>query len=66
MGLIEAKSNEELNKRIGEKYKVTSKLFTGTGISCRLVGKAIENSIQLVEPTLEDAYTYVIHNGGVI
>ena len=65
VGCIEEKNNEDLGKRIGNKYKITSKLFTGKGISCRIIGKQIENSIPLIEPTLEDAYTYVIHNGGV-
>ncbi|OPJ64793.1 ATP-binding cassette domain-containing protein [Clostridium oryzae] len=65
VGFIEEKNNEALEKRIGGKYKITSKLFTGNGISCRVIGKEIESSIPLIEPTLEDAYTYVIHNGGV-
>jgi ABC-type multidrug transport system ATPase subunit len=65
VGFIEEKDNETLEKRIGDKYTITSKLFTGNGISCRVIGKEIENSIPLIEPTLEDAYTYVIHNGGV-
>lgn len=65
VGFIEEKNNEALEKRIGDKYKITSKLFTGNGISCRVIGKEIEGSIPLIEPTLEDAYTYVIHNGGV-
>ncbi|MBU3187286.1 ATP-binding cassette domain-containing protein [Clostridium estertheticum] len=65
VGFIEEKDNEALEKRIGGKYKITSKLFTGNGISCRVIGKEIESSITLIEPTLEDAYTYVIHNGGV-
>lgn len=64
-GLIEAKDNESLNKLIGEKYKVTSKLFTGSGISCRVVGQEIESGVKIVEPTLEDAYTYIISNGGI-
>ncbi|MCB2307276.1 ATP-binding cassette domain-containing protein [Clostridium estertheticum] len=65
VGFIEEKDNEALEKRIGGKYKITSKLFTGNGISCRVIGKEIESSITLIEPTLEDAYTYVIHNGSV-
>ncbi|OBR93539.1 MULTISPECIES: ATP-binding cassette domain-containing protein [Clostridium] len=65
VGFVEEKDNETLEKRIGGKYKITSKLFTGNGISCRVIGKEIESSIALIEPTLEDAYTYVIHNGGV-
>lgn len=65
VGFIEEKDNEALEKRIGGKYKITSKLFTSKGISCRVIGKEIESSIPLIEPTLEDAYTYVIHNGGV-
>ncbi|WP_097027978.1 ATP-binding cassette domain-containing protein [Clostridium peptidivorans] len=65
VGFIEEKDNEALEKRIGGKYKITSKLFTGNGISCRVIGKEIESSIPLIEPTLEDAYTYVIHNGGI-
>jgi ABC-type multidrug transport system ATPase subunit len=65
VGFIEEKDNEALEKRIGDKYIVTSKLFTRNGIACRVIGKEIESTIPLIEPTLEDAYTYVIHNGGV-
>lgn len=65
VGFIEETDNEALEKRIGEKYIITSKLFTGNGISCRVIGKEIEPAISLIEPSLEDAYTYVIHNGGV-
>jgi ABC-2 type transport system ATP-binding protein len=65
VGYIEEKDNESLEKRIGGKYVSTSKLFTGKGISCRVIGREIESSIPLIEPTLEDAYTYVVHNGGV-
>lgn len=65
VGYLEEKDNEALEKRIGGKYLITSKLFTGNGISCRVIGKEIEKSIPLTEPALEDAYTYVIHNGGI-
>lgn len=65
VGFVEEKDNDELSKRIGDRYIITSKLFTGNGISCRVIGKEIEPSIPVIEPTLEDAYTYVIHNGGL-
>lgn len=65
VGIIEEQDNEALDKRINGKYILTSKLFTGNGISCRVIGQEIESSIPLIEPTLEDAYTYVIHHGGV-
>lgn len=65
VGLIEAKDNDALDKLILGKYKVTSKLFTADGISCRVVGSSMDSSIKIVEPTLEDAYTYIISNGGV-
>jgi ABC-type multidrug transport system ATPase subunit len=60
VGLVEGKDDSDLMKKIGNKYKTTSKLFTSNGISCRVVAEKIENSILPVEPTLEDAYTYVI------
>jgi ABC-type multidrug transport system ATPase subunit len=60
VGLVEGKDESDLMKKIGNKYKTTSKLFTSNGISCRVVAEKIENSILPVEPTLEDAYTYVI------
>lgn len=66
VGFIEGWDNEDLDRKAAGKYIVTSKLFTSSGISCRIIGKEIESSIPTIEPTLEDAYTYVIHNGGVI
>jgi len=60
VGLVEEKDDQKLMKRIGNRYKSTSKLFTKTGVSCRVVAEKVDSSIPLIEPTLEDAYTYVI------
>jgi ABC-type multidrug transport system ATPase subunit len=60
VGLVEEKEDRDIMKKIGNRYKSTSKLFTKMGVSCRVIAEKIESSISLVEPTLEDAYTYVI------
>jgi ABC-type multidrug transport system ATPase subunit len=43
-----------------EKYHVTSRINTSRGIACRIVAEELPPFAQVVEPTLEDAYMYLI------
>ncbi len=51
-------------ERIGEKergdYKITSRVNTASGIACRIVAETLPDFAEAVEPTLEDAYMYLI------
>ena len=51
-------------ERIGEKerrdYKITSRVNTASGIACRIVSETLPAFAEAVEPTLEDAYMYLI------
>ncbi len=51
-------------ERIGEKergdYKITSRVNTASGIACRIVAEKLPDFAEAVEPTLEDAYMYLI------
>ncbi|AVP60325.1 MULTISPECIES: ATP-binding cassette domain-containing protein [Clostridium] len=51
-------------ERIGEKergdYKITSRVNTASGIACRIVAGTLPAFAEAVEPTLEDAYMYLI------
>ncbi len=43
----------------GSNYRVTSRINTAEGISCRIVAEALPDFAQLAEPSLEDAYLYL-------
>ncbi|MDU1323271.1 MAG: ATP-binding cassette domain-containing protein [Clostridium botulinum] len=51
-------------ERIGENergdYKITSRVNTASGIACRIVAETLPAFAETVEPTLEDAYMYLI------
>ncbi|KEJ01371.1 ABC transporter ATP-binding protein [Clostridium botulinum A2B7 92] len=51
-------------ERIGgsekEDYKITSRVNTARGIACRIVAEKLPDFAETVEPTLEDAYMYLI------
>ncbi|KEI89914.1 ABC transporter ATP-binding protein [Clostridium botulinum B2 433] len=51
-------------ERIGESgredYKITSRVNTARGIACRIVAETLPAFAEAVEPTLEDAYMYLI------
>ncbi|MCW6076620.1 ATP-binding cassette domain-containing protein [Clostridium sporogenes] len=51
-------------ERIGEKeredYKITSRVNTSRGIACRIVAEKLPDFAEAMEPTLEDAYMYLI------
>lgn len=45
-------------------YEITSRISTSDGVMCRIVGTALPDIARPVEPTLEDAYIYLIHREG--
>lgn len=45
--------------------QVVSKINIADGIRCRIVAEQLPGFVQAVEPTLEDAYLYCIHKGGI-
>ncbi|AIY80146.1 ABC transporter ATP-binding protein [Clostridium botulinum] len=56
VGVFEEKSEKSEN----QEYKVTARVNTVRGIACRIVAKTLPVFAQAVEPTLEDAYMYLI------
>ncbi|GAA0076374.1 ATP-binding cassette domain-containing protein [Clostridium sp. CTA-5] len=51
---------EKAEKTTNHEYKVTARVNTSRGITCRIVAKILPAFVQVVEPTLEDAYMYLI------
>ena len=45
-------------------YEITSRISTSDGVVCRIVGTDLPDIARPVEPTLEDAYIYLIHREG--
>lgn len=45
-------------------YEITSRISTSDGVMCRIVGTDLPDIARPVEPTLEDAYIYLIHREG--
>lgn len=62
VGVFEEKSGE----RDEGEYQVTARVNTASGISCRIVAERLPAFAQSVEPTLEDAYMYLIMGEEVI
>lgn len=56
VGIFEGNVNESTEK----KYHVTARVNTACGISCRIVAENLPSFATVVEPTLEDAYMYLI------
>lgn len=50
----------EENQRQEEGLHITSRINTAQGIDCRAVAEILPNFVEQVEPTLEDAYFYLI------
>lgn len=61
VGVFEEKTGE----RVNQEYKITSRVNTALGIACRIVAETLPAFAQAVEPTLEDAYMYLIMEKGV-
>ncbi|NFG84124.1 ATP-binding cassette domain-containing protein, partial [Clostridium botulinum] len=51
---------ERIGEREKEDYKITSRVNTARGIACRIVAETLPAFAEAVEPTLEDAYMYLI------
>ncbi len=51
---------EKTEQRVNQEYKVTSRVNTARGIACRIVAETLPDFAEAVEPTLEDAYMYLI------
>ena len=66
VGVFEEKTGEGTNfrEKSGDspnaEYKVTARVNTAQGIACRIVAETLPAFAQAVEPTLEDAYMYLI------
>lgn len=56
VGVFEEKAGQGQS----QEYKITARVNTAHGITCRIVAEALPNFAQTVEPTLEDAYMYLI------
>ncbi|GAA0730288.1 ATP-binding cassette domain-containing protein [Clostridium malenominatum] len=61
VGVFEEKTEQSVN----QEYKITSRVNTARGIACRIVAETLPAFAQAVEPTLEDAYMYLIMEKGV-
>ncbi|WP_027624095.1 ABC transporter ATP-binding protein [Clostridium lundense] len=57
---------ESLWERAEQKYQITARVNTARGIYCRIVAENLPAFAQAVEPTLEDAYMYLIMGDEVI
>ncbi|UJA30611.1 ATP-binding cassette domain-containing protein [Clostridium sporogenes] len=51
---------EKTEQRVNQEYKITSRVNTASGIACRIVAETLPDFAEAVEPTLEDAYMYLI------
>ncbi|EKS4342559.1 ABC transporter ATP-binding protein [Clostridium sporogenes] len=51
---------EKTEQRVNQEYKITSRVNTARGIACRIVAETLPDFAEAVEPTLEDAYMYLI------
>ncbi|MHB9922834.1 ATP-binding cassette domain-containing protein [Clostridium botulinum] len=56
VGVFEEKTEQGGN----QEYKITSRVNTARGIACRIVAETLPTFAEAVEPTLEDAYMYLI------
>ncbi len=45
-------------------YSITSRINTASGIACRIVAEQLPDFAEITEPTLEDAYMYLITKEG--
>ena len=50
----------------GAEYQVTARVNTVHGVSCRIVAQTLPDFAQEAEPTLEDAYMYLVKGEGAV
>lgn len=61
VGLLPA----EATLHLPQPYWVTARMDTTQGVLCRVVAENLPNFVEAAEPTLEDGYLYVLHQGGM-
>lgn len=55
---------EQMDENIGIlEYHITARINTSRGVSCRIVAEELPSFAQPAEPSLEDAYMYLISKG---
>jgi len=55
---------EQMDENIGVlEYHITARINTSRGVSCRIVAEELPSFAQPAEPSLEDAYMYLISKG---
>jgi len=59
VGVFQKQPGDKENSRDTE-YQITARINTAHGVSCRVVAEKLPEFAQAVEPTLEDAYMYLI------
>jgi len=62
VGVIEVKGEGE--SALDGRFRITGRVVTAQGASCRIVGHDLPPDCRSVPPTLEDAYIYCMSNGG--
>jgi ABC-type multidrug transport system ATPase subunit len=61
VGVMEVKGDGD--KAIDGRYRITGRVVTSQGASCRIVGHDLPPGCRPVTPTLEDAYIHCMGNG---
>ena len=56
--------DESMLAYLSEPYWVTGRQDGAQGVRCRVVCQQLSDFAQPAEPTLEDGYLYVLHQGG--
>jgi ABC-type multidrug transport system ATPase subunit len=62
VGVIEIKGEGE--SALDGRFRITGRVVTPQGASCRIVGRDLPPNCRPVAPTLEDAYIYCMSDGG--
>lgn len=58
---------EQMDENItSEDYHITSRINTASGVSCRIVAEKLPSFSSPIEPSLEDAYMYLISKGSIL
>ncbi len=58
---------EQMDENItSDDYHITSRINTARGVSCRIVAEKLPSFARPIEPSLEDAYMYLISKGSIL
>jgi len=60
VGIVIEQSGNAVNS---QEYRITSRLNTAGGVSCRIVAETLPGFARPAEPSLEDAYMFLIEKG---